>query len=528
MKKHISMIIVFLCAFLEVSGQSNIKIKNLEFNTENSDFGTIFYKENQLIFSSAKKQNRRWIRRLWKPNSQPYLDLYAVALGKGDTQHKIVNLPKTINTKYHESSVAFSTDYKTMYFTRNSQADEYSKQVNTSSNGALYVYKATYSNGQWQNIKALPFNSPLYSTGHPTISKDGKKLYFISDMPGGFGDTDIYEVTILGNDTYSAPKNLGAKINTSGKEMFPYVDENNNLFFSSDGRADNKGGLDVYTVSLFLTEEVHHLPKPINSKADDFALIYNAKQKKGYFSSNRNGGKGDDDIYEFNGKINTPCYFKVKGYVVDKQSSQPISDATVTLYTAKREVLKTVALNTIAMFEERLRCKQNYIIKVTKDGYESVEQSLHSDMNHFPIAIQLLGEEGANYKNHKKTVIEKLHKPMLALSPILFTTKSYALQYDAMHKLDQLIRFMNQNPKTTVIINAHADYRGKKSDNMKLSTLRMLAALKYLEAKGISRNRIVGYSYGETKPVNYCKEGVKCSKEKLGLNRRIEFEIRNR
>ncbi|WP_108868698.1 TolB family protein [Aquimarina aquimarini] len=273
----------------------NFVIKNLKINSKYSDYAPAFH-EGGLVFASSRNKNS-FSEVLHGWNNDPFLDLYAVKK-KHDT-HKVQKLKGNINTKFHESSATFSVDKKTIYFTRNN----YSKRKPKRSKDQLVllkIYKADYIDGKWRNIKELPFNSDEYSIAHPALSPDGKYLYFASDMKGSYGQSDLYVVTIDEHGNFGTPRNLGDQINTPGRETFPFVSDTGKLFFASNGH-EGKGGLDIF-MAMFNTDgtvEVHNLGAPINSPKDDFTFIINEESKMGYFASNRNGGKGNDDIYIF-------------------------------------------------------------------------------------------------------------------------------------------------------------------------------------------------------------------------------------
>ena len=219
-----------------------VDVKNLSINSKYSDFSPMFHGDGRVVYASAMDSSFLTTRR-YKWNNQPFLDLYvAQANAEGGDLTNSKKLSKKINTKYHEASVAFSPDQNTIYFTRNN----YGKKLKRGKKGVnhLKIYKSNFVDGEWTKAIELPFNDENHSTGHPALSPDGKKLYFVSDRPGGFGLTDIYVVDVLENGTYSEPKNLGKSVNTPYKEMFPYI-TGANLYFSSD-RTMGVGGLDVY------------------------------------------------------------------------------------------------------------------------------------------------------------------------------------------------------------------------------------------------------------------------------------------
>ena len=307
----------------------SITIENLSINSEFSDFGS-FIHNDELFFASARGLDAT---KKYGWNKEPFLDLFQVSIKDNDNKLEFgdTNLIKSskINSDYHEASIAITNDGKTMYFTRDNVTRKNKLNFDKQGTTHLKIYKATLINGSWENIIELPVNDEVYSTGHPALSPDNKKLFFVSDRLNGFGQTDIYEVDILENNKYSNPKNLGKNINTEGREMFPFVSKDSTFYFSSDGHL-NLGLLDVFKSNIIKDSisEPQNLGAPYNSGYDDFAYfidpsIYN---KRSYLSSNRPGGKGNDDIYTVYSKI---CSQKIKGTTRDKKTNKILSNSTV-------------------------------------------------------------------------------------------------------------------------------------------------------------------------------------------------------
>lgn len=281
------------------------EVKNLDFNSSASDFGTAFY-GRYIIFSSSRAEDPP-SKKIHEWTKEPYLDFYIGSYNQDNGGiFDIEKWQEIFNSDLHESTPVFTKDKQTVYFTRNNQEDSGVHEPvgrHGMITNKLKIYRSYMDKqGQWTTPEPLPFNSDAYSVAHPALSLDENKLYFSSDMPGGEGESDLYEVAILPNGNFGTPKNLGSKINTEGKETFPFISENNNLYFSSDGHV-GLGGLDIYVINL--DEEkgeegtVTNIGKPVNSPADDFAFIIDDAAGKGYLSSNRVGGKGKDDIYSF-------------------------------------------------------------------------------------------------------------------------------------------------------------------------------------------------------------------------------------
>ena len=279
---------------------------------------------------------------------------------------------KDLNTRYHEGPLTFSADGSTIFFTRNNYNEGKSRKSSDNVN-KLKLYTAQLRDGGWADVQELPFNSDEYSTGHPTLSRDGRVLYFVSDRPGGKGGTDVY-VSHLENNKWSAPRNLGAPINTKGDEMFPFVDERGGLYFASSGQPGGLGGLDIYFAPLSAAgvdaPAIVHLDAPINSKMDDFGLITDASRSTGYFSSNRL--RGDDDIFRF---IRESSLFGCRNLtlrVFDEASSIPLDSVTVTVKARGEgrdtQVLAANADGTVTMC---LEAENDFLFEIAKDGYLS-------------------------------------------------------------------------------------------------------------------------------------------------------------
>ncbi|MPR33501.1 OmpA family protein [Salmonirosea aquatica] len=293
----------------------------------------------------------------------------SLGLGRGTKAQIAGEFSKELNTKYHEGPLTFSADGNTIYFTRNNYNEGKSRKSSDNVN-KLKLYTAELRDGVWTDVKEMPFNSDEYSTGHPALSRDGKSLYFVSDRPGGKGGTDIY-VSRLDNGTWSAPVNLGSEINTKGDEMFPFMDENDNLYFASNGRPGGMGGLDIYFAPLATggdTPAVVHLDAPINSKTDDFGLITDGSRSTGYFSSNRLNG--DDDLFRF---VRESSLFGCRNLTIrvfDDATSVPLDSAMITVRARGEggdpQVLATDATGLVNLC---LEAENDFMFEIARDGY---------------------------------------------------------------------------------------------------------------------------------------------------------------
>jgi len=504
------------------------KLKNLAINTENSDFGPMYF-DNRLVYSSAIDTSH-FHTRTYNWNEQPFLNFQLGRINATDTDVEYLNeFSEEINTKYHEATLAFSPDENKVYFTRNN----YDGKLERDGEGVnhLKLYTADLNIGlnekvEWKNIRELPFNSSDYSVGHPTVSKDGKQLYFVSDMPGSIGATDIYVVDILDDDSYSQPRNLGPKINTAGREMFPYITDKK-LYFASDGHL-GLGGLDVFEVkNSDVFETPINLGAPLNSDLDDFGFITNEDTKLGFVCSNRAGGKGDDDIYSFNRnpvsliEAEDNCNPFVNGYVSNTITGERIVNANVTLFDESGKLLATTKTNLNGNYSFRggLDCNTRYDVKVNKIGYNPNEKPFKTTTSEVIVPLGLKIVDERIVENNRGLV-------KIKIGIIYFDLDKSFIRNDASIELNKVVLLMTQYPNMIVNIESHTDSRSPDDYNLKLSDRRAKEARNYIIAQGISADRILSaIGYGETQTVNNCKNGVPCSEAQHQLNRRSEFII---
>jgi len=500
--------------------EQNFDIKNLAINSEYSDFSPMFYNEDEIVFSSAMDSSFFNTRR-YKWNGQPYLDLYVAKINKESQDlRNAIKFSKKINTKYHEASVTFSPDNTTMYFTRNN----YGEKLRRDKNGInhLKIYMSKKENGEWTEAKELPFNGDSFSTGHPALSPDGKQMYFVSDMPGSIGETDIFVVDVLGDGMFSEPRNLGPEINTERREMFPFIN-NKKLYFSSDGHI-GLGGLDIYEVSFDDDEgflEVRNVGRPVNSNMDDFSYIVNEETQKGFFASNRKGGKGDDDIYSFKRLIPEEVNENtIAGVVTALVTGDTMPEALIVLMDENNRKLKEVVAGEDGSFVfEDLESNTKYIIKTIVGEHFEDEQTIITNDNelvNIDITMKKLKELIAIEDGIKK----------LKTDMIYFDFDRSYIRNDASKELDKLVEVMTEYKDMVIKIESHTDSRGKRTYNKYLSDKRAKSSRDYLISRGISPERIESaIGYGEERLLNECDGSERCNSEKHQLNRRSEFII---
>ena len=522
MKRFITLFgLLFVVVFMTAQTHpGEYTIKNLDINTKNSDFGSAFLGKGKIIFA-APAEGVKVIRTTWKENGQNFLDLYTGLITDDRQVIDKKRMPGDVNTKYHEAGVAVTKDLKTIYFTANNY---YEKKFLTDSSGVnnLQMFRASLGiDGKWTMKEKLPFNHVNYSIGHPALSHDDKKLYFVSDMPGGYGQTDIYVVNINEDGSFGRPKNMGRKINTPGREMFPYIGKDNILYFSSDGHGGH-GKLDIFASKIYdsTVSEPLNLDTPINSVEDDFAFIIDDMKDRGFFSSNREEGKGDDDIYSFLALpgLYIHCTQEIRGVVRSESTGQPIPGATVELRNHAGEVLETVTASDVDATYTLYKaiCDSTFVVVGMQKGFLNDEKT-----------VSTINDTGADALVVNLNLPDQFISNKVNIKTIYFDFDKSNIRPDAAKELDKVVQVMNEYPELTIEAGSHTDSRASDAYNMKLSERRAKSTVKYIVSKGIDASRIVHKGYGETQLVNRCSNGVKCSKEEHQANRRTEFKITN-
>ncbi|OXA94297.1 OmpA family protein [Flavobacterium hydatis] len=495
------------------------EIADAGINSTQTDYGSAYY-DNKLVFASARDTGGV-VRKTFKWTNKSFTNLYTAEIKADGTLGTPERFQKNINSKFNESTPVFTKDGKTMYFTRNNYLEGKRGKDNQKIT-LLKLYRAEQINGKWTNVSELPFNSDQYSTAHPALSIDEKKLYFASDMPGTLGQSDLYSVTINSDKSFGKPENLGKTINTEGRETFPFISADNELYFASDGQP-GLGGLDVYVTKINNDNtftEVQNVGAPINSKQDDFAFIIDNQTQKGYFSSNREGGNGNDDIYKLTQIRKLLCEQTLKGNITDKETNAALDNVKVTLLDDQFKTINEVITTADGAYSFKVDCNKTYHIRVAKQDYETIE---------VPVIIK---EQPGETK--QPIALEKRIKPItvgtdlaktLNIPIIYFDLDKSIIRKDAAFELEKILAVMQQYPKMKIDIRSHTDSRQTAKYNLALSDRRAKSTQQWLIKNGIKANRLTAKGYGESQLVNHCSDGVPCSETEHQLNRRSEFIV---
>lgn len=477
--------------------------KSLSINSENSEFGAVLTNDNILYFASARNQAKR--KYGW--NEEPFLDLYQ-AVYNTDGSFAQPTPVSGVNGKFHDGPAAISSDGNTMYFSSESFREHAYERDNSNHDrlkkSQVWLYKATKNGDSWDKVVALPFNSKDYNTGNPSISKDGQTLYFASNRPGSVGGTDIWKVSITDGNTYGEPQNLGSAVNTPGEENFPFVTDDNKLYFSSDARK-GFGGLDVFSLDQDKGGAAINVGAPVNSNKDDFAFSFNTAKKTGFFSSNR---EGNDNIYQA-----TPvCAVQAIVMVRDAGSGAVLADAKVSILDERRNVIESRQSDAQGQVTYTVDCNRPYSVQVSRDGYESgTFQIARTDGGTVNVAADLQPIE---------TIVSE---QAVTLNEIYFEFDKSNITREGAFELDKLVQAMTKFPEMVIMVKSHTDNRGSDAYNMALSERRAKSTVQYILSKGIDRARITGKGYGESEPKVAC--GQDCTEEQHAQNRRSEFLI---
>jgi len=497
----------YLPKILEKGKKFNVQ--NLPINSEVSDFGGTL-KDGKLYFTSARNSNRKTYG--W--NEEPFLDIYAATADSEGGFQTPAMIKENINTKYHEGTVSFSPDWNTMYFTRESYYDKVFERDSLTKHkiSFLNLYKSIKQEGKWSEAEALSLNGDNYSVKNPAVSADGKTLYFSSDKAGGYGQYDIYSAPIDADGMVGEATNMGQKLNTEGQEMFPFISSSNTLYFSSNGHL-GLGGLDVFFAKIIdgKVGPIRNIGIPVNGNADDFAFSINEETEEGFVSSNREGGKGSDDIYAVK-KLQPICDVLMTVTVKDSETGLVLEGASVDIKDAEGTVFGTKISNAQGIVEFIIECDLDTLLTGSKVDYESGMAE-----------VEGTSEEEVSVEILLTPILEIILADKVVLNPIYFDFDKSNITAQAAFELDKLVQLMTKYESIIISAESHTDSRGSATYNLSLSDRRAKTTAQYVISKGIDASRITGIGKGETSPNVDCSG--KCTEDEHQLNRRSEFFI---
>ena len=475
-------------------------VKSSDISSDKSDFGAVLY-DNSLYFASARngaRKNYGW-------TDEPFLDIYKADY---NTDGTITNagVVASLNSKWHDGPVTISADGNTAYFASESYKEkEFEKdKKNNARFSQVYLFKATKSGDSWGELTELPFNDKTFSNSNPSLSRDGKTLYFSSNRPGSIGGVDIWKVAVNADGSFGEPQNLGNKVNTEGNESFPFIaDDNKTLYFASAGK-QGLGGYDVYQIDLS-SGEATNLGTPVNTEKDDFAFSFNGTKNIGFLSSNRGG---NDDIL----MVSPVCGVDVTVVVTNAKTGAILSNASVAILDDKKNVIATEMSNANGEVKYRVECDKPYVVQASKEGFEG---------NTFAVTPS----------KGPKAKVEAALQPIdvivteteIVLKPIYFEYDKSNITQEGAFELDKLVQVMKNNEKMVILAKSHTDNRGTDKYNERLSDRRAKSTAQYIISKGIAANRISAKGMGELEPKVDC--GKDCTEEQHAQNRRSEFLI---
>lgn len=493
-----------------------------KFNSRRGEFSPMLAgdKYDQLYFASSRSKDKD--AKVSAITGQNNNNLFLVKQDEKGAWLAPVELEDEVNTEYDEGTPSFSPDGNTMYYTYCAQDPEGPRTAE--------IYISTRSSAKWgKGTRAAIVKDSVTALGHPSISPDGKYLYFVSDAVGGFGGKDIFRARVAGND-FGPMENLGEEINTPGDEMFPYVRDSVTLYFASNGHP-GMGGLDLFKATQDSTGKwnVENLGAPINSMADDFGITFAGKEERGFFCSNRNDARGYDHIYSFERPTIT---IFIEG-IVNDVDEYPIEDATVRI-VGKDGLNVKVPVKKDGTYRVELERDIRYVMMASARGYLNQNYELHT------------GPEEKNETYIVDFFLSPISKPVV-IDNIFYDFDKATLRPESKKALDEMIKMLNDNPNVTIELGAHTDRKGTDQYNERLAQRRAQSVVDYLIAGGIEAARLEAKGYGESVPktinkkmakqFDFLKEGDVLTEEFIlalppeqqeiadQINRRTEFKV---
>ncbi len=519
-----------------------------QINTELTEFSPTYWKEFIVYVGSRSRQ-----KLFDKNHNEPYYDIYLAGKNKNGALDRTASFSKILNTPYHEGPMSFSKDGDKIFFTR-VDYDQGELNMNTEKIVVNKIFESSYDDDQWSEAVLSSFNVEEYTSCHPSLSKDGNTIIFSSNRPEGFGKMDLYKSTLI-DGTWTTPENLGPEVNTPENELFPFIHDNHILLYASNYNTE-KNDLDIFKIKLNKEDpqSAIRLPSPINSNYDDFGISINALGLKGYLSSNRPGGKGKDDIYHFSStksilSYKDNNYNKVKIIVYDQFGQKVLDNIEVKLCPIPEDKIlsfddsvfdiqgNNVSSSTTDINGETfLQLYDGYnLISIQSDDKEKWQKIISTQKTQGIIKVNLKNKTAVS----KDTIIQYVEREApvtinnvevkegatLIFNNIYYDYNSFEIKKGAAYELDELAAIMKDNRNLKILLSAHTDSRGESAYNQKLSEQRAQAAKQYLISKGTLSSQVSTIGYGESKPRNHCKDGIKCSEAEHIYNRRTEVQV---
>lgn len=485
-------------------------------NTKWSEFGMAFYKKNELYFTSDREKGASGKVYGWTGNG--HTDIYKVVYKAEKKNPNVIKyeIPAlvdkdVVNTSYNDGTPTFDAKGTTMYYTQCNGKDGKGNNCR--------IYEATASGTLWSDPTPLSFSSDSFTCGHPVLNKTGDVLYFSSDMPGGLGGKDLWYVTYSKRGkTWGDPINLGPIINTEGDEMYPFIAEDGTLYFSSNGHV-GLGGVDIYFTKGENADwsAPINMKSPINSGGDDFGIILSKDKESGYFASNREGGRGQDDIYRF---YMTPLVFTLSGVVRDSATKELLPNTTITITSSSDTGKLVIRTDATGGYKINIKAKTDYELFAAKEDYYDSKIESQSTRP-FEVSTDLV--QDFMLPPFDFTTV-------FTLEGIYYDLDKANIRPDAALILDTMVTLLKKYPRIRIELGSHTDCRADSGYNQNLSQRRADSAVAYISSKGIEIERMVAKGYGESALVNDCAcEGTyvkrKCTEEEHQLNRRTTFRL---
>jgi len=503
-----------------LKGDTLYDIRNLDFNSAYADFGGDFDENGAFIFTSARYDRDK---KIYDRDNTPYLSIYKIGFPLTDSSEMVNLYNKDLESQYHDGTATFSPNSDYFYYASSYQSGK-QKVYEGDKRNYFKIYRVDLTAKRFKK-ELLPFNGDAYSTGHPYITEDGTKLFFASDMPGGYGKADIYVCDIYEDGSFSKPKNLGPKINTITDDFFPFfVDDV--LYFSSGGHV-GFGGLDMY--KSYFKDGIYGTPinlgPVMNTNSDDFAYLEGDEPNKGFFSSDRPGGKGGDDIYAFNYNL-AKCVQYISGTVYDLETKEPIKGAKVTVFDEDGKEYARIETGDDGSYSVELLCESIYTIEARKAGYSEDQLDFETDV----LPDRKMNMVDFRLKDLSEIFVTDGDIEKIRIDPIYFEYYRYNITDVAAIQLRRVIEVMDAYPEMIIKIESHTDQRGTDYFNKTLSTNRANSTKDWLIENGIDPSRIQSaIGYGESQPINICdEEGKTCTELEYSENRRSEFIVVSR